>query len=110
MTVRRSIPCPTVAGAALVLLALPVRADPAFAEVAAAVNAKTVKLFGSGGFQGLAAYGSGFLVSDDGYILTVASYILDTRDLRVHLADGRRYSPVQGVAVEPAPGLAGGQM
>lgn len=106
MNLRRSLLSPVLAGTALVLLALPVRADPSFAEVAAAVNAKTVKLFGSGGFQGLAAYGSGFLISEDGYILTVASYILDTRDLRVHLADGRRYSQVKVVAVEPVLDLA----
>jgi serine protease Do len=91
-------------GGALVLAAAlyasPARADDSFAEVADQVNAKMVKLFGSGGIRGLAAYGTGFLVSPDGYILTVYSHILDTQDLRVHLADGTRY---QGrvVATEP---------
>jgi len=55
------------------------------------VNQKLVKLFGSGGFRGVAAYGTGILVSPDGYILTVAGPLLETRDLRVHLYDGRRF-------------------
>jgi serine protease Do len=67
------------------------RAEESFAAVAEKVNSKLVKLFGSGGYQGLASYGTGVLVSSDGYILTVASHILDTTDLLVHLADGRRF-------------------
>ena len=66
-------------------------ADKSMAEAAKEVNTKMVKLFGSGGFRGLAAYGTGILVSKDGYILTINSPMLDTRDLRVHLSDGRRY-------------------
>jgi serine protease Do len=66
-------------------------ADTSFAKVAEEVNPKVVKLFGSGGFKGLASYGTGVLISKDGYILTVNSHILDTRDLRVHLYDGSRY-------------------
>src|SRR5438270_10054962 len=73
------------------LWAAPARADESYAEVAHQVNAKMVKLFGSGGFRGLAAYGTGLIVSPDGYILTVATPMLDTRDLRVHLPDRRRY-------------------
>src|SRR5262249_45237587 len=52
---------------------------------------KLVKLFGSGGFRNLASYGTGLLISRDGYILTINSHILDTRELRVHMADGTRY-------------------
>jgi len=77
-----------------------VRAEDSFANVADKVNAKLVKLFGSGGFQGLASYGTGALVSPDGYILTVSSHILDTPDLLVHLADGRRFRG-KVVATEP---------
>jgi serine protease Do len=40
------------------------------------------------------------LVSPDGYILTVASHILDTPDLLVHLSDGRRFR-AKVVATEP---------
>ena len=78
----------------------PARAEGSFAAVAEQVNNKLVKLFGSGGIQGLASYGSGVLVSPDGYVLTVQSHILDTQDLRVHMADGTRYH-ARVVAVEP---------
>lgn len=87
-------------------IALPCRADQSQAKTAEEANSKCVKLFGSGGFRGLAAYGTGVLVSEDGYIVTIASHILETRDLRVHLADGRRYSQVKVVAIEPVLDLA----
>ncbi len=85
---------------AALFIAAPVRADESFAKVAEEVNPKLVKLFGAGGLKGLAAYGTGFIVSPDGYILTVYSHILDTQDLRVHLSDGTRYHG-KVVAVEP---------
>src|SRR6266496_4451910 len=62
------------------LWAAPARADESFAEVAQSINNKMVKLFGSGGFRGLAHYGTGILVTSDGYILTVAAPMLDTRE------------------------------
>ena len=85
---RRSLPLAIVA--LLFPLAAPSAAQESFSSVAASVNSRMVKLFGAGGFQGLASYGSGFLVSPDGYILTTASHVLLTDSLRVHLADGRR--------------------
>jgi serine protease Do len=85
---------------ALAIAGAPVRADDSFAAVAEQVNGKLVKLFGSGGIRGLASYGTGIVVSPDGYILTVQSHILDTPDLRVHLADGTRHRG-RVVAVEP---------
>ena len=51
---------------------------------------KMVKLYGAGGFEGLEAYQSGFLVSAEGHILTAWSYVLDTDYLAVMLADGRK--------------------
>ncbi|HLJ96594.1 MAG TPA: trypsin-like peptidase domain-containing protein [Gemmataceae bacterium] len=60
------------------------------ATVTEEVNQKMVKLFGPGGFQGVNSYGTGILVSPDGYVLTVASPLLDMSELLVHLADGRR--------------------
>jgi serine protease Do len=69
----------------------PARADESFAKVAEEVNQKLVKLFGAGGFRGLPSYGTGVVISPDGKILTIASHILDTRDLRIHMADGTRY-------------------
>jgi serine protease Do len=88
---------------AIVLIAVATssaRSQESFAEVAAEVNKKVVKLFGAGGFQGLASYGTGVLVSPDGYVLTVASQMLATQDLRVHLHDGRRYH-AKVVVLEP---------
>lgn len=79
----------------LVLFCLPVvgrtQETVALPKVIEQVNQRVVKLFGSGGFQGIPAYGTGILVSPDGYILTVATPMLDTQDLRVHLYDGRRF-------------------
>src|SRR5262249_17233439 len=89
--------------AAAVLLfvsAAPARADKSFADVAEKVNEKVVKLFGAGGIRGLPSYGTGVLISADGYILTVSNHILDTQELRVHLSDGRRYI-AKMVAAEP---------
>src|SRR5262249_18099100 len=87
---------------ALALAVLPARAaaDPSFADVADQVNEKMVKVFGSGGIKGLASYGTGVVVSPDGYILTVNSHILDTQDLRGHTADGFRYH-AKVIAIEP---------
>jgi S1-C subfamily serine protease len=88
----------------VVLLALPLagpaRAEESFAETCDKVNPKLVKLFGAGGIHGLQSYGSGIIVSADGYILTINSHLIDTQDLRVHLEDGRRYHG-KVVAIEP---------
>jgi serine protease Do len=78
----------------------PVHAQESFAALAAEVNKKVVKLYGAGGFQGLTSYGTGILVSPDGHILTVASHMLVTQDLRVHLWDGRRFQ-AKVVVAEP---------
>jgi len=81
------------------------RADESFAKVADQVNPKLVKVFGSGGIKGVPSYGTGILVSADGYFLTAAGPMLDTRDLRIHLWDGRRYH-CKLVAMEPALDIA----
>lgn len=81
--------------AGVLLLLIPAapfaRADESLAKVAEEVNKKVVKLFGAGGIRGLPAYGTGVLISKDGYILTINSHILETRDLRIHTYDGTRY-------------------
>src|SRR5438067_12153202 len=64
-------------------------ADP-FDKVCDEVNSKMVKIFGAGGFSRLNNFGTGVIISKDGHILTVASQLLDTTDLVVHLYDGRR--------------------
>src|SRR5712691_9863036 len=74
-----------LAGLGVAALFLVVTASPAqqtFTPVAGEVNKKMVKLFGAGGFKGLPSYGTGILVSNDGYILTVNNHILGTADLR----------------------------
>src|SRR4051794_31246023 len=98
---RKYLILPGVIGlACLTLTLLPARADDSFSAVAEEVNNKLVKLFGSGGFKGLPSYGTGVAISKDGYILTINSHILDTRDLRAHMADGTRYH-CKVVAQEP---------
>jgi S1-C subfamily serine protease len=52
---------------------------------------KIVKIYGAGGFQGLEAYQSGMLISAEGHILTVWSYVLDTDQIGVTLDDGRKF-------------------
>lgn len=60
-------------------------------ESIAAVSPKVVKIFGAGGGAKLHAYGSGFLVSPNGHIVTVWSHILDGDTVNVVLDDGRRF-------------------
>lgn len=91
------------AAASALLIALchaPLAAQEPFTPAAEFVNKRMVKLFGAGGFKGLPGYGTGLLVSKDGYILTVNNHILGTTDLKVHLYDGRIYS-AKVVAREP---------
>jgi serine protease Do len=54
--------------------------------------AKVVKIFGSGGMGGLEGYGSGFLVSSSGHVVTVWSHLIDSGEVSVVLNDGRRFS------------------
>ncbi len=74
-------------------------ADP-LADVVEKSNRKLVKVFGAGGFQRLNNFGTGIVISKDGYILTVASQLLDTSDLVVHLYDGQRLR-AQVIVTEP---------
>lgn len=76
------------------------QSNTSFAVVADEVNKKLVKVYGSGGLRGLPSYGTGVVVSPDGYILTANSHLLDTRDLRVHAYDGTRYH-ARLIVIEP---------
>ena len=60
-------------------------------ETITSVSPKVVKIFGAGGGQKLHAYGSGFLVSEKGHIVTAWSHILDGDTVNVVLHDGRRF-------------------
>lgn len=85
--------------AAFVTPALAPAADP-FAKTVEDANKKLVKVFGAGGFSRLNNFGSGILISKDGHILTVASQLLDTSELVVHLYDGQRLK-AQVIVTEP---------
>jgi serine protease Do len=75
------------------------------AAVAREVQPKVVKLYGAGGFRGLEAYQSGILVSAEGHVLTVWSYVLDADEVTVVLDDGRRYA-ARHVAADPLTEIA----
>lgn len=66
---------------------------------------RIVKIFGAGGLQKLAAYGTGFLVSKEGHIVTVWSHVLDPDEVSVVLDDGRRF-PAKVLGAEPQLDLA----
>ncbi|HID76973.1 MAG TPA: serine protease [Planctomycetaceae bacterium] len=69
-------------------------------DTIAQVQAKMVKIYGAGGLRGLEPFQSGFLISPDGHVLTVFSHVLDTDEIAVVLADGRR-SVAQLVGADP---------
>jgi len=66
---------------------------------------KVVKIYGAGGVRGLEAYQTGILISPEGHVLTVESYVLDTDDLAVVLDDGRKYQ-AELLGVDPVRELA----
>lgn len=70
------------------------------------VRGRVVKIYGAGGFRGLEAYQTGTLISPDGYILTVWSYVLDTNFIIVTLDDGRRFEQATLVGFDPQLELA----
>jgi len=100
MVCRRFLTRVFLIAAALLAFSARGSADESLAVVAKKVNAKLVKLFGSGGYQGLTSYGTGVVVSPDGYVLTVYSQMLNTPDLRVHLYNGTRVH-AKMIVVEP---------
>ncbi len=55
------------------------------------VQPRVVKIYGAGGAQQMEPYQTGMLISPEGHILTVLSYVLDTDALSVTLSDGRKF-------------------
>ena len=49
------------------------------------VQPRMVKIYGAGGLRGLAAYGTGVLVSKEGHIVTIWSHVLDPDEVVVVL-------------------------
>lgn len=83
-------------------------AQPAFsqdAETIRRVSERMVKLFGAGGLGRIEAYGSGFLVSPNGHILTILNPLLDAPEITSVLADGRRL-PAKLLAIDSVRELA----
>jgi serine protease Do len=80
-------------------------AQSSFADVVGQVQPKIVKIFGAGGLRGLEAYQSGFLISGEGHILTVWSYVLDSDLVTVYLNDGRKFE-AQVVGMDPRSEIA----
>jgi serine protease Do len=66
-------------------------ANASFAGVIEQVEPKIVKIYGAGGFRGMEPYQSGLLISAEGHVLTVWSYVLDTDYITATLNDGRKF-------------------
>jgi S1-C subfamily serine protease len=99
---RSFMPQLLIAVCTLSLMASVASAGPSLAKISGQVQPKIVKIFGAGGLNGLETYQSGFLVSGDGYILTVWSHVLDVDEVTVILNDGHKY---EGKLVAPDPRL-----
>ncbi len=100
-----------IACAAFALALSPARAsslraaDQSLHDTIRQAQRKVVKIYGAGGVRGLEAYQSGVLISPEGHVLTVFSYVLDVDDLAVVLDDGRKYT-AQVLGVDPVRELA----
>jgi S1-C subfamily serine protease len=76
--------------ATLATTALPTLQAASLHDTIRDAQRKVVKIYGAGGLSGLEAYQSGILISPEGDVLTVQSYVLDTDDLAIVLDDGRK--------------------
>ena len=76
-------------------------ATSSVARVIDQVQPRIVKIYGAGGFRGMEAYQSGILISPEGHILTVFSYVLDTDFITVTLGDGRKFEEAKLVGADP---------
>lgn len=84
------------------LVSLP---STASAQVLEDVQQRMVKIYGAGGLKNLHAYSTGFLISPEGHIATVWSYVLDANVVTVVLRDGRRFD-ARVLGAEPQLDLA----
>lgn len=78
----------------------PANAQQSLASTIQSVQPRMVKLYGAGGVQGLEAYQSAFLISGEGHILTVWSYVLDADVITATLDDGRKLT-AEVVGMDP---------
>ena len=63
-----------------------------FRNIVRQVQSKLVKIVGGGGVQGWGSYQSGVCISEDGYILTSWSYVLEAENVWVTLDDGQKFT------------------
>jgi serine protease Do len=110
MLMRSAILLRLFAIPATLTLAFAAVSDSAAAErdadaVIAEAQSKIVKLYGAGGFRGLEGYGTGFLASSEGHVVTSWGPLLDAELPVAVLSDGRR---LEGklVGADPASGIA----
>ncbi|MEX0717079.1 MAG: S1C family serine protease [Planctomycetaceae bacterium] len=66
---------------------------------------RMVKIFGAGGIRGLHAYGTGFVASPEGHIVTVWNHVLDAEEVSVVFDTGRR-AQARVLSAEPQLDLA----
>jgi serine protease Do len=78
-------------GLGIALEASSVDASAGLSATIAEVQPKCVKIYGAGGFRGLEAYQSGFLISAEGHVLTAHSYVLDADYITCTLDDGQKF-------------------
>ena len=98
-------PC-VVLTLALVLFAVAeLSAQTTLPSVISDVQPKMVKIYGAGGIRGLESYQSGFLISEEGHILTAWSYVLDTDYVTAVLDDGRKFK-AETVGADPRSDIA----
>jgi S1-C subfamily serine protease len=106
----RRLPCHSLVAlaimVALLLSGIAARTTNAsLADVVRAVQPKLVKVYGAGGPRGMEGYQSGLLISDQGHVLTVQSYVLLAEVVTVNLNDGSK-AEAQLVGVDPTLGIA----
>jgi serine protease Do len=81
----------TALGLACLAAVLDAAEPSSFHQVIQPVQPNMVKIYGAGGIRGLEAYQSGILISAEGHILTVWSYVLDSEVITVTLNDGHKF-------------------
>ena len=84
--------------------AVSIAQPPSLKRPAREAQKKVVKIYGAGGIRSLEAYQSGIVVSPEGHLATVWSYVLDVPPI-VLLDDGSRYE-AEVVDFEPTLDLA----
>lgn len=82
---------PYILSTLLLLFALPTASAAPVHDAIAHVQQRMVKIYGAGGVANLHSYGTGFIVSPEGHVVTVWSHVLDGDVVNVVLNDGRRF-------------------